>query len=57
MDSIIELIKKLCPNGVNFYKLEELLDYEQPTKYIVKSTEYNDEFNDVINGICYGYHG
>ena len=45
MDSIIELIKKLCPNGVNFYKLEELLDYEQPTKYIVKSTEYNDEFN------------
>jgi type I restriction enzyme S subunit len=45
MDSIIELTKKLCPNGVNFYKLEELLDYEQPTKYIVKSTEYNDEFN------------
>ncbi len=23
---------------------EDLLDYEQPTKYIVKSTEYNDEY-------------
>lgn len=25
-------------------KLGELLDYEQPTKYIVESTEYNDSF-------------
>ena len=25
-------------------KLEELLDYEQPTKYIVNSTQYNDSF-------------
>ena len=22
----------------------ELLDYEQPTKYIVKSTKYNDDY-------------
>ena len=26
-------------------KLGELLDYEQPTKYIVKSTEYEDTYN------------
>lgn len=26
-------------------KLGEIFDYEQPTKYIVKSTEYNDTFN------------
>ena len=26
-------------------RLEELLDYEQPNKYIVESTAYNDEFN------------
>jgi type I restriction enzyme M protein len=25
-------------------KLEDLLEYEQPTKYIVKSVEYNDEY-------------
>ena len=26
-------------------KLGEILDYEQPTKYIVKSTDYNDNFD------------
>lgn len=30
---------------VNWIKLSDLLDYEQPTKYIVKSTEYNDSFD------------
>jgi len=25
-------------------KLEEICDYEQPTKYIVESTDYNDEY-------------
>ena len=45
MPNIIELIEKLCPNGVEYKKLEELLDYEQPTKYIVKSTKYDDNYN------------
>lgn len=36
------LIKKLCPNGVAFLPLGELIDYEQPTKYLVKSKEYAD---------------
>ena len=26
-------------------KLGEIFNYEQPTKYIVKSTEYDDNFN------------
>ena len=26
-------------------KLGELLDYEQPTKYLVKDTEYSDNYN------------
>ena len=27
------------------YKLEEILDYEQPSKYIVHSTQYSDEYS------------
>lgn len=45
MKSLEQLIAELCPNGVEFKKLGVLLDYEQPTKYIVKSTDY------VENGI------
>ena len=45
MGKIDELIEKLCPNGVEYKKLEELLDYEQPTNYIVKSTKYDDSYN------------
>lgn len=44
MNRIDELIKKLCPNGVKFEKLENLTNFEQPTKYIVKSTKYNEEY-------------
>ncbi len=39
---IEELISKLCPNGVEFLELGDVLDYEQPGKYIVKSTDYSD---------------
>lgn len=45
MSKIEELIKKLCPNGVKYKKLGDVLDYIQPTKYIVKSTRYDNEFN------------
>lgn len=39
-------IDKLLKNEkVQWKKLECLLDYEQPTKYIVKSTEYNDDYD------------
>ena len=44
MSKIEQLIKKFCPNGVERVPLETLLDYEQPGKYIVRSTEYDDTF-------------
>ncbi len=40
-----ELIKKYCPKGVEFKELCEILDYEQPNKYIVQFTDYNDTFD------------
>lgn len=45
MSKLQELIQKLCPNGVEYKKLGELLDYEQPTKYIVESTDYDNSYN------------
>lgn len=44
MQKIHELIEKLCPNGVKFEKIENLTNFEQPTKYIVKSTKYNEKY-------------
>lgn len=44
MSKLKELIDELCPNGVEFKRLGELLDYEQPTRYIVRSTEYDDSY-------------
>jgi type I restriction enzyme S subunit len=35
MSRIDELIAELCPGGVEFRELNELLDYEQPGKYLV----------------------
>lgn len=45
MSKLKELIEKFCPNGVEYQKLDDILDYEQPTQYIVKSTEYDDSYN------------
>ena len=44
MSKIDELVKEKCPNGVEYKPLGELIDYEQPGKYIVSSTDYNDDF-------------
>ena len=44
MSKIDELIKEKCPNGVEYKPLNEIIDYEQPGKYIVSSTDYNDDF-------------
>ena len=45
MSKLEKLIKELCPDGVEHKRLEEVISYEQPTKYIVKSTQYNDDFS------------
>ncbi len=44
MNKIEQMIAELCPKGVEFKKLGELLDYEQPTKYIVENTSYDESF-------------
>lgn len=44
MSRLNDLIKELCPNGVEYKSFAEIISYEQPTKYIVKSTDYNDDF-------------
>ena len=44
MSRIDDLIAELCPNGVEFEELGKLLAYEQPTRYLVGSTAYNDSF-------------
>ena len=45
MSKLEELIAELCPDGVEFVELGEVLDYEQPTKYIVDNTKYDDSFD------------
>lgn len=45
MSKLQELIKKLCPNGVEYKKLGDILDYEQPTKYIVENTQYDKSYD------------
>ena len=45
MTKLEQLIKELCPNGVKYLKIGEVVNYEQPSKYIVSSTDYNDAFN------------
>lgn len=45
MSRIEKLIEALCPDGVEFKELGEVLDYEQPTNYIVESTNYDNSFS------------
>jgi len=44
MTQIEQLIKDMCPYGVEFKKLGEVLDYEQPTPYLVNDTNYDDSY-------------
>ena len=44
MNKIDQLLKKYCPEGVEEKPLFEILQYEQPTKYIVKSTKYDNSY-------------
>ena len=44
MTKLNELIQQLCPDGVAYKKIRDLADYEQPSKYLVKNTDYSDDF-------------
>ena len=44
MSKLEQLINSICPNGVEYDFLYTVMDYEQPTKYIVKNTKYDDDF-------------
>ncbi len=48
MESIEQMIKRLCPNGVEQVKLGKCLEYEQPTKYQVSSKDYIDKGTPVL---------
>jgi len=45
MSKLEELIQQYCPNGVEYRPLGDYLSYEQPTKYLVESTKYDDSFS------------
>ena len=45
MSKLNDLITKLCPGGVPYKKLNEVLNYEQPSKYLVSSKDYSDEYS------------
>ena len=44
MSELERLIQQHCPNGIPHRKIGEVMFYEQPSKYIVSSTNYSDEF-------------
>ena len=44
MSRLEEMIREFCPEGVEYKKIEEVANYEQPSKYIVKSTKYDDSY-------------
>lgn len=48
MESIEQMIKRLCPEGVEYVKLGDCLEYEQPTKYQVSSKDYLDNGTPVL---------
>lgn len=45
MSKLDELITELCPDGVEYVSIGSVVNYEQPSKYIVTSTDYNDDFS------------
>ena len=44
MSRIDDLVAQYAPGGVEYKALGDLLDYEQPGKYLVRSTVYDDSF-------------
>ena len=45
MSRLDELIKERCPEGIPYLQISDVTKYEQPSKYIVKSTKYDDSYS------------
>ena len=45
MSKVEELLAKYNSKGISTIKLADILDYEQPSKYIVSSSEYDDNYD------------
>ena len=45
LNYIEKLVAELCPGGVEYVELSKLLNYEQPGKYTVSSTNYDDSYS------------
>ncbi len=43
MSKLDELLEALCPDGVEYKAIGDVVKYEQPTFYIVSSTDYRDD--------------
>lgn len=43
MNTINDLLQQYCSVGMEYKKLESILDYEQPQKYSVSSTKYSND--------------
>lgn len=44
MSKLEKLIQDLCPNGVEYKRIDTFTNYEQPSRYIVKNTKYDNNF-------------
>ena len=44
MNNLEELIKQYCPKNVDYVKIGSLVHYEQPTQFIVQSTNYSNDY-------------
>ena len=44
MNKLGNLIREFCPQGVCYVEIGTAVNYEQPTKYIVGSTKYDDTY-------------
>ena len=45
MSKVEELLAKYNSKGISTIKLADILDYEQPSKYIVSSSDYDDNYD------------
>ncbi len=44
MNRVEQMVSELCPNGIEFTELNELLHYEQPSKFLIQNVNYDKHF-------------